>query len=87
MVSTRTPNTIVYNALRKNIVAGNLRPGARPLISDLAKRYSSSAMAVQEALSRFYQDGRATGLIRLCIDWHLRCTSVRRVESIWPTRA
>lgn len=57
MVSTQTKNTAVYTALREDIVNGNLRPGERLVISDLAKRYSISSMPIREALIRLQHDG------------------------------
>ena len=56
-VSDNTKNSSIYTALRDAIVNGKLRPGERLVLSDLAKRYATSAMPVREAITRLQQDG------------------------------
>ena len=47
----------MYQALRQELLMGELRPGQRLVISDLAKRHSVSPMPVREALKRLQQEG------------------------------
>lgn len=46
----------VYNSLRKRIISGQDAPGAKLVISRLAKEYGVSVIPVREALARLYAE-------------------------------
>lgn len=52
-----TKNNYIYESLKEEIVKGNLRPGERIVISDVAKRFNVSPMPIREAINRLQQDG------------------------------
>ncbi|ALS26723.1 GntR family transcriptional regulator [Paenibacillus sp. 32O-W] len=51
----------VYTALKKDILAGNLRPGTRLLVLELAGVFQVSQAPVREALERLKQEGLIVG--------------------------
>ena len=53
----KTKNVAVYEALRKDIVNGKLKPAQRIIISDVAKRFKLSEIPVREAIRRLESDG------------------------------
>jgi DNA-binding GntR family transcriptional regulator len=53
----RTLASAVYARLRADVLACRYEPGERLLIGPLSKRFSVSAIAVREALSRLVADG------------------------------
>ena len=63
----------IRDALRADIIAGRLAPGARLKVQELAKRYNVSAMPIREALQQLQGEG-------LIIMSPNRGASVRRVD-------
>jgi len=55
-VAFKTKNVAVYEAIRKEIVDGRLKPGQKIIMSDLAKRFELSEIPVREALRRLESD-------------------------------
>lgn len=53
----KTKNAAVYEALRKDIINGKLKPGQRIIISELAKRFKLSEIPVREAIRSLESDG------------------------------
>lgn len=56
-VAFKTKNIAVYEALRKDIIDGKLKPGQKVIMSDLAKRFGLSEIPVREAIRRLESDG------------------------------
>lgn len=56
-VAFKTKNVAVYEALRKDIINGKLKPGQKVIMSDLAKRFELSEIPVREAIRRLESDG------------------------------
>lgn len=56
----QTKNDIVYNALKEQIVTGELLPGERITVMQCAEEFGVSAMPVREALKRLQQEGLVT---------------------------
>ena len=56
----KTKNVAVYEALRKDIINGKLKPDQRIIISDVAKRFQLSEIPVREAIRRLESDGFVT---------------------------
>jgi DNA-binding GntR family transcriptional regulator len=52
-----TKQAVVYNHLRQQILHGELEPGHRLIIDDLAARFQVSAIPVREALQTLKADG------------------------------
>ncbi|OBZ17318.1 MULTISPECIES: GntR family transcriptional regulator [Bacillales] len=52
----------VYTALKKEILAGELQPGARLLVLEIAKKFNISQAPVREALERLKSAGFITGI-------------------------
>jgi len=52
-----TKNNYIYESLKEEIISGQLRPGERIVISDVAKKYNVSPMPIREAINRLQQDG------------------------------
>jgi len=52
----------VYTALKKEILAGELQPGARLLVLEIAKKFNISQAPVREALERLKSAGYITGI-------------------------
>ena len=57
MIVVETKKNIIYEVLRDEIVEGNLRPGERIVISNLASKYEVSQMPVREAIDRLQLEG------------------------------
>lgn len=55
-----TKNDIVYNALKEQIVTGEIMPGERITVMQCAEEFGVSAMPVREALKRLQQEGLVT---------------------------
>jgi DNA-binding GntR family transcriptional regulator len=55
--SFMTKQAVVYNHLRQQILHGDLEPGHRLIIDDLATRFQVSAIPVREALQTLKADG------------------------------
>ena len=53
----RSKKEFAYEVLRENILSGELKPGTRLIIDDLAKALSVSPIPVREALQRLQSDG------------------------------
>ena len=51
-----TKNDIVYQMLKDKIIDGELKPGERIIISELAAAFNVSPMPVREAIKRLQQD-------------------------------
>jgi DNA-binding GntR family transcriptional regulator len=56
----RSKNELVYNALRTAIIQGDLAPGERLVIDDLAEQLGVSPIPVREALRHLEADGFVT---------------------------
>jgi len=56
----QTKNQAVYEALRKGIIAGKLKPGQKIIMSDVAKELGLSDIPVREAIRRLESDGLVT---------------------------
>lgn len=59
-MSSALPSTkteFVYRTIRKDILDGNLQPGQRLRLSEIAGRYEISEMPVREALRKLQHDG------------------------------
>lgn len=56
-VAFKTKNDAVYDALRKDIVGGKLKPGQKIIMSDVAKQFELSEIPVREAIRRLESDG------------------------------
>ena len=56
-VAFKTKNVAVYEAIRKDIVDGRLKPGQKIIMSELAKRFELSEIPVREAIRRLESDG------------------------------
>ncbi|MGO4344176.1 GntR family transcriptional regulator [Paenibacillus sp. FSL A5-0031] len=52
----------VYTALKKEILAGELQPGARLLVLEIAKKFNISQAPVREALERLKSAGFSTSI-------------------------
>ena len=52
-----TKNVAVYEALRKDIIEGRLRPGQKIIMSEVAKEFGLSDIPVREAIRRLESDG------------------------------
>ncbi|MBD2869903.1 GntR family transcriptional regulator [Paenibacillus arenilitoris] len=52
----------VFTTLKKDILAGELQPGTRLLVLDIAKKFQISQAPVREALERLKQTGFITGI-------------------------
>lgn len=55
-----TKNDMVYNALKEQIVTGDMMPGERITVMQCAEEFGVSAMPVREALKRLQQEGLVT---------------------------
>lgn len=53
----QTKNDLVYNALKEQIVTGEIMPGERITVMQCAEKFGVSAMPVREALKRLQQEG------------------------------
>ncbi len=53
----KTKNVAVYEALRRDIVDGKLKPGQKIIMSDIARRFGLSEIPVREAIRRLESDG------------------------------
>ena len=53
----QTKNQAVYEALRKGIVEGKLKPGQKIVISEVSKEFGLSDIPVREAIRRLESDG------------------------------
>ena len=56
----QTKNDMVYNALKEQIVTGEVMPGERITVMQVAAEFGVSAMPVREALKRLQQEGLVT---------------------------
>lgn len=56
----QTKNDLVYNALKEQIVTGEVMPGERITVMQVAEEFGVSAMPVREALKRLQQEGLVT---------------------------
>ena len=56
----QTKNDMVYNALKEQIVTGEVMPGERITVMQVAEEFGVSAMPVREALKRLQQEGLVT---------------------------
>jgi DNA-binding GntR family transcriptional regulator len=54
---TATRATHLYDQLRRDLLGGELEPGAKLAIEALAERYETSATPLREALNRLVSDG------------------------------
>jgi len=52
----------VYADLKKGILAGDLQPGTRLIVTEIAGRFQISQAPVREALERLKQEGLITGI-------------------------
>ena len=52
-----TKNVAVYEALRKDIVEGRLKPGQKIIMSDVSKEFGLSDIPVREAIRRLESEG------------------------------
>lgn len=52
-----TKNEVMYQALKQELLSGEIKPGQRLIISDLATKHSVSPMPVREAIKRLQQEG------------------------------
>lgn len=52
-----TKNVAVYEALRKDIIDGRLKPGQKIIMSDVAKEFGLSDIPVREAIRRLESEG------------------------------
>lgn len=52
-----TKNVAVYEALRKDIIEGRLKPGQKIIMSDVAKEFGLSDIPVREAIRRLESEG------------------------------
>ena len=52
-----TKNVAVYEALRKDIIEGRLKPGQKIIMSDVAKDFGLSDIPVREAIRRLESEG------------------------------
>lgn len=52
----------VFTSLKKEILSGELQPGTRLLVMDIAKKFEISQAPVREALERLKQSGFITGI-------------------------
>jgi DNA-binding GntR family transcriptional regulator len=52
-----TKNVAVYEALRKDMVEGRLKPGQKIIMSDVAKEFGLSDIPVREAIRRLESEG------------------------------
>lgn len=52
----------IYVALKKDILAGELHPGARLIVLDIAGKFQVSQAPVREALERLKQEGLINGI-------------------------
>lgn len=88
--SKKTAATTVYDAIRKDILAGELQPGARLRIDALCKRYEVTINPVREALNRLVAerlvdlaDQRGFGVAPISlVNWRDLVRSRVLVESI-----
>ncbi|MCC3375767.1 GntR family transcriptional regulator [Cohnella sp. REN36] len=55
-------STQVYHALKKEILSGELQPGARLIVLDIAGKFGISQAPVREALERLKQEGLIVGV-------------------------
>ncbi|MCA0754342.1 GntR family transcriptional regulator [Paenibacillus sp. N4] len=62
VVSTNSISEQVYTMLKKDILSGELQPGTRLLVLEIAKRFNISQAPVREALERLKQAGFITGI-------------------------
>lgn len=56
-VAFKTKNVAVYEALRKDIIDGKLKPGQKIIMSEIARRFELSEIPVREAIRRLESDG------------------------------
>ena len=52
-----TKNVAVYEALRKDMIQGRLKPGQKIIMSDVAKEFGLSDIPVREAIRRLESEG------------------------------
>jgi DNA-binding GntR family transcriptional regulator len=52
-----TKNVAVYEALRKDMIEGRLKPGQKIIMSDVAKEFGLSDIPVREAIRRLESEG------------------------------
>ena len=57
--TTRAPSLSqqAYDALRRDLIGGELEPGTKLMIADLQSRYTLGAMPLREALNRLSAEG------------------------------
>lgn len=60
--SVQSISTHVYANVKKEILAGELQPGTRLIVLDIANKYRISQAPVREALERLKQEGLITGI-------------------------
>ena len=56
-VAFKTKNAAVYEALREGIIDGQLKPGQKIIMSEVAKKFGLSEIPVREAIRRLESDG------------------------------
>lgn len=57
LLKFQTKNQAVYEALRKGIIEGKLRPGQKIIMREVAKEFGLSDIPVREAIRRLESDG------------------------------
>lgn len=60
MINFKTKTEAVSEKLRQKILNGELKPGQRIIISELAKEFGTSEIPIREAIRRFESDGLVT---------------------------
>lgn len=61
LFQTNSISTQVYSQLKKDILEGNLQPGERLIVMEIASKFQISQAPVREALERLKQEGLIIG--------------------------
>lgn len=56
-IAIGTKNEAIYQNLRQGLLSGDVKPGQRLVLSELASRYNVSPIPVREAIRRLQQEG------------------------------
>jgi len=81
-----TKNVAVYEALRKDMIEGRLKPGQKIIMSDVAKEFGLSDIPVREAIRRLESEGYVHVMMRLRLAMPFIRQNTQDIPSSKPKR-
>ena len=66
MLQTNLVNQI-YDLIVKKIISGDLKMGAKIIISSIAKEYNVSPTPIREALNKLAKEGLVENILKKCL--------------------